>query len=536
MLLAPGAVNNPGGEQTAYRISISGTNLSSVSVGGSRGSSEGYTVDGTSILDFGYDDAMFSPSLDDIAEFDLLTKSYSAAYGYSMNQINITSKSGTNTFHGSAFEYLRNSYVDAFSHGANYQLPAGSSLLKKVLQQNQFGGSFGGPVRIPWLYNGKDKTFFFANYEGYRQHIGGSSLASVPSANEMNGIIDASVLGNFTLAQAPAGVGYTQCGHTYQAGQQHPLFAPFNYPSLGIVAGCPLTTFSTSSSYTIPSSIISNLGKLVMTPGLYFPAGPNLNVPLGTNNYSYSSATSLKFDQQNYRIDQNIGANDQIFFHLTWHDENQATGSDTPVNETVTTQPARLYTLTETHEFSPHLTNQVRVGFSRQEWTQGPAATISSAQLGALNWPSPFHTPGEGFPRIEYDSSGLNDGYNYGGGGAFVGSTTTEIPSTWDYGESVIWTVKRHTLSFGFGGYRRIYSSTAGGSLGRINYNGEYSGDNFADSLLGASPSIAITEVGPTSNANLGTQSHLRFQRVRALRAGRLEGQRQADPESRPAL
>ena len=105
----------------------------------------------------------------------------------------------------------------------------------------------------------------------------------------------------------------------------------------------------------------------------------------------------------------------------------------------------------------------------------------------------------------------MNDGYNYGGGGAFVGSTTTEIPSTWDYGESVIWTVKRHTLSFGFGGYRRIYNSTAGGTLGRINYNGEYSGDNFADSLLGASPGIAITEVGPTSNANLGTQSHLVF-------------------------
>jgi hypothetical protein len=61
MLLAPGAVNNPGGEQTQYRISISGTNLSSVSVGGARGSSLGYTVDGTSILEFGYDDPMYSP-------------------------------------------------------------------------------------------------------------------------------------------------------------------------------------------------------------------------------------------------------------------------------------------------------------------------------------------------------------------------------------------------------------------------------------------------------------------------------------------
>ena len=512
MLLAPGAVNNPGGEQTQYRISISGTNLSSVSLGGSRGSSEGYTVDGTSILDFGYDDPMFSPSLDDIAEFDLLTKGYSAAYGYSMNQINITSKSGTNSYHGSVFEFLRNNYVDAYPHGANYQLPAGTSPLVNLLQQNQFGGSFGGPVRIPWLYNGKNKTFFFASYEGFRKNIGGGSLTSVPSANEMKGTIDASVLGNFTAAQAPAGVGYTQCGHTYQAGDQHPLFAPFNYPSLGIVAGCPLTDFSTSSSYTIPTSIVSYLGKLVMTPGLYFPSGPNVpNAALGTQNYAYSSATSLNFDQQNYRIDQNIGSKDQIFFHMTWHNESEDTGADTPVNATVETQPARLYTLTETHEFSSNITNQVRVGYSQQKWSQGPAATISPAAVAALNWPNPFHSPGQGYPRIEYDRSTLNNGQNYGGGGAFVGSVVTEIPSNWDYSESVIWTIKRHTLSLGFGGYRRIYGVTAGGSLGRINYNGQYSGDVFADSLLGASPGIDITELGPTSNANLGTQSHLVF-------------------------
>jgi hypothetical protein len=510
MLLAPGAVNNPGGEQTQYRIQITGTNLSSVSLGGSRGSSEGYTMDGTSILDFGYDDPMYEPSLDDVAEFDLLTKSYSAAYGYSMNQINITSKSGTNSYHGSAFEFLRNNFADAFPHGANYQLAAGQAVPFSLLQQNQFGYSLGGPVRVPWLYNGKNKTFFFANYEGYRQNVGGSSLAGVPNADEMKGIIDASVLGTFTAAQAPAGVGYTQCGVTYQAGQQHPLFAPFNYPSLGITAGCPLTTFSTSSSYTIPTSLISDLGKVILTPGIYFPAAPNVTgAAVSTNNYSFSSASTLKYDQQNYRVDQNIGSRDSIFFHITWHNENEASGAVTPANETVTTQPARLYTLTETHVFSPNLTNQVRVGYSQQKWIQGPALAISPAAVSALNWPSPFLTAGDGYPRIEYDSNSLNDGYVYNGGGAFVSSTTTEVPSNWDYSESVIWTIKRHTLSIGFGGYRRIYATITSGGLGRINYNGEYSGDDFADSLLGASPQLAITELGPTSNATSGLANHL---------------------------
>jgi hypothetical protein len=450
--------------------------------------SEGYTVDGTSILDFGYDDPMFAPSLDDVAEFDLLTKSYSAAYGYSMNQINITSKSGTNNYHGSAFEFLRNNYVDAYPHGANYQLAPGTAVPTSLLQQNQFGYSLGGPVRIPWLYNGKNKTFFFANYEGFRKNVGGSSLAGVPNADEMKGIIDANVLGTFTPAQAPPGVGYTQCGVTYQAGQQRPLFAPFNYPSLGIAAGCPLTNFPNGASYTIPTSIISSLGQVIMTPGIYYPAGSNNGAAVSTNNYSYSSATVLNYNQQNYRVDQNIGANDQIFFHITWHDENETNGSYTPANETVTTQPARLYTLTETHEFSASLTNQVRVGYSQQKWVQGPALAISPAAVSALHWPSPFLTSGDGYPRVEYDSSTLNDGYVYNGGGAFVSETTTEVPSNWDYNESVIWNIKRHTLSMGFGGYRRIYSTVTSGGLGRINYNGEYSGDNFVDSLLGASP------------------------------------------------
>ena len=145
MLLAPGAVNNPGGEQSSYRITISGTGISSVSVGGSRGSSEGYTVDGTSIVDFGYQDPMFSPSLDDIAEFDLLTKGYSAAYGYSMNQINITSKSGTNSFHGSAFEFLRNNYVDAQPHGMPCRRTGPSVCCSKTSSATRWAARFAFP-------------------------------------------------------------------------------------------------------------------------------------------------------------------------------------------------------------------------------------------------------------------------------------------------------------------------------------------------------------------------------------------------------
>ena len=172
---------------------------------------------------------------------------------------------------------------------------------------------------------------------------------------------------------------------------------------------------------------------MIQTPDIYYPAGPNVaGAAVGTPNYVFSSATQLNYDQQNYRVDQNLGSRDQIFFHMTWHNENENSGADTPTNATTQTQPARLYTLTETHVFSPNLTNQVRVGYSQEKWTQGAGITITPAQVAALNWPNPYHTPGEGYPRIEYDTSNLNDGQVYSGGAAFTGSTATEIPNGWD--------------------------------------------------------------------------------------------------------
>jgi Carboxypeptidase regulatory-like domain/TonB dependent receptor len=505
MFLAPGAVNNPGGEEASYRITISGESTSTVSIGGSRGSSEGYTVDGTSIRDVGYNTPLYHPSLDDVAQFNELSKSYSAAYGYSVNQINVISRSGTNSYHGSLFEYLHNNYVDGIAHGTT--ITPGVTQIPQ-LRLNQFGYALGGPVRIPWLYNGRNKTFFFANYEGYRQTTAGAvaTPTSVPTADEMNGKFDASVLGTFTSAQLGGASSLTQCGHTYHVGDAHPLFNPWD-PN-----GCPFTVAS-DGSYTIPSGSISRLGKLVMRPGLYYPAAPNVSgVTIPALNYIYNANSYLNYDQQNYRIDQNIGSRDQIFFHAVKHDEFQGTGAYIAMDEDATKQPARVYTTTETHVFSPSFTNQIRLGYSEGLWKSGPIEPITSADLNAIQFPDPFTSPTEGYPRIEFDSSGLDDGYTYGGGCCLVQSSSFELDSIWDLGESAIWSVKRHTISFGFGGRHTHYNINIGdASLGRINYNGEYSGDSFADAIMGAGVAINLTELGPYSNPNLGPEAHLVF-------------------------
>jgi len=498
MFLSSGAVNDGGGDVAGYRLSVSGTGVSNVSVGGSRGASNGWTLDGTSIFDTGYGSVMFPLSLDDLAEYDLLSKSYSAAYGYSMNQVNLTSKSGTNSFHGSAFEYLRNTAVDAYKHGVT-TLP--------LLQQNQFGYSLGGPVRIPWLYDGRNKTFFFANYEGFRQNIAGAGTTTIPEAGELSGTFSAAVLGKFTAAQTTNGA-YTQCGHTYHVGDPHPLFNPWD-PS---GQACPFPV-NADGSYAIPSQYISKIGALIMRPGLYYPkAGPNISgVALGAPNYSYNSSTHLTYDQQNYRFDQNIGSKDQLFFHLVWHNEAQNGNSYSPVNADFTSQPARYYSATETHTFSANFTNQIRLGYADLKWANGPDAAISASDLSSLNWPSPFTSPGEGYPRITFDTSALNDGLTYGGNESLYGGTSARTSGVWDFGESAIWTIKRHTLSFGFGTRLLNYDMYAGGSLGQLLFNGQYSGDTLADALLGAASSLSITELGPLSNPATGNDAHVHF-------------------------
>ena len=102
-------------------------------------------------------------SQDAIQEFKIQSETYSAGYGFSANQVDIVSKSGTNQIHGTVFEFARNDDFDAYT-----PTPFQATAKKPALRQNQFGFVLGGPVYIPKLYDGRNKTFWLANYEGWR--------------------------------------------------------------------------------------------------------------------------------------------------------------------------------------------------------------------------------------------------------------------------------------------------------------------------------------------------------------------------------
>ena len=153
---------------------------SAVSVNGARGISNNYMLDGGDNNDPQLNTAALVPNPDALEEFSILTNGYSAEYGRGGGAVvNAITKSGTNRFRGSLYEFVRNDAFDA----RNF-----FSLVVPKLQRNQFGGSLGGPVWLPKVYKGRDRTFFFVSYEGLRQRQANTfSTLTVPTAQERAG-------------------------------------------------------------------------------------------------------------------------------------------------------------------------------------------------------------------------------------------------------------------------------------------------------------------------------------------------------------
>jgi hypothetical protein len=165
-----------------------------ISINGSRPESNNYTLDGMVNIDTALNTPAVILSQDAIQEFKVQNATYGAEYGYSANQVNIVSKSGGNRLHGSLFDFARNDAFDANTHF----IP-----VKPVKRQHQFGFVASGPVYIPKLYDGRNKTFWLANYEGWRIKNGTSSYWNVAPLAQVNGSFSGSGLPAMAPPTAP---------------------------------------------------------------------------------------------------------------------------------------------------------------------------------------------------------------------------------------------------------------------------------------------------------------------------------------------
>ena len=149
-----------GGDRSQFQLNLAGQRFQSVH----------YTLDGLENTDFNYGTYLVQPSIDALQEFN-----------HNMTQMNVVTKSGTNQYHGSVFEFLRNTDMDA----KNFFQPANTPI--EVLKRNQYGFVLSGPIRIPHVFNGHDKLFFLLNYEGQRQNQQNLAYGNVPLTSYFNG-------------------------------------------------------------------------------------------------------------------------------------------------------------------------------------------------------------------------------------------------------------------------------------------------------------------------------------------------------------
>jgi Carboxypeptidase regulatory-like domain len=335
----------------------------SLSVGGSRANSTDWLYDGNDNNELTAGGIAILPSIDAIQEFKVLTYNYSAEYGTRAGPtVLVTTKSGSNDFHGSLFEFFRNTDLDARSFFATYT---------EKFNLNQFGGSLGGPIK-------KDKTFFFADYQAKMQRHGIPYVGLVPTEAMRNGDFTDNAFGtpNSTILTNPYVTGapdpYFQCNG---AGNPMPVAANGSQP-LGV------------SCNKIPAGLINPIGQEMIN---LYPLPNANNAALGYN-YVNEPVRKLNEGEFDIRLDHNFSAKDSMFARFSYDQADSFVPGGSPgfaeagafASTEVIDNHGRNAALSETHIFSARTVNQFSVGFNRiiDYFTSYGSGTCEASKLG----------------------------------------------------------------------------------------------------------------------------------------------------------
>jgi hypothetical protein len=401
-------------------------------VNGARDSMNNFLLDGVANSELEGNTLQIKPAVDALAEFKIQTNLFSAEYGRNSGAIvNAVIKSGTNSFHGALWEFLRNDKLDAKNFFAATVAP---------LKRNQFGGDIGGPIL-------KNRSFFFFSYEGFRERRGVTQATTVPNDAHRAGVFGASA-----QIKDPTNSGCTAGG---------------NVPGTNFVGG------------TIPDACISPVAKAILK--LY----PQPNAA-GEN---FTSSPSAKNDSKQFivRIDHLLRKTDQIFGRYIYDDNNQVNpfqaGGTAPAQfpgfpETLTNRNQN-FAFGYTHTFSTNLLNDFHAGFSRTFNPTTYPNTPKPTDVG-INFPVP-------------DNVGLTDIRitGYSGVGNSVQGPFRYIFNTYQYHDTLIIVHGKHTIKTG-GEIRwhqenvRFQFTEAGNML----FTGNFTGNGLADFLLGEAVSF----------------------------------------------
>lgn len=394
LTIAAGAIPAPANDVDQGNSKTFPTTVT-VSTNGSRQNQVSFRLDGATNTDIYTNVNQPFPFPDALQEFSVQTANYPAKYGgLAGGVVNVVTKSGSNEFHGGLFEFNRNAVFNARNFFAAQ---------RDQLKRNQFGGTFGGPVRLPGIYNGTNKTFFFFGYQGTRiRNVGNVASAYVPLP--MNTAGDFS---NFLNASDPRN--------------------PFG-KSVTIVDP---TTGRPFAGNIIPSSRLDP-AALAFTKYLPAPTNPNGQV-------FYSSPLAQDFNEYIARGDHSFSERDRLtarYFFDRFRNQAFLDRGNYLNNSNFSLIDAHNALLSETHVFTPAFLNELRLSYSHEEANRGPAAnSVGLTDLGVSIWQPPVKTL-EGIQVSGFFNVGQTDPASF-------------IRNQYTISDDLTWVRGKHSISFG---------------------------------------------------------------------------------------
>ncbi len=385
---------------------------------------------------------VIQPPVDALQEFKVESNAYGAEFGRGNGAvINAVIKSGTNGLHGSLWEFLRNDKLD----GRNYfDDPTKAT---PPYKQNQFGGTFGGPVVIPHFYDGRNRTFFFVDYEGLRIRQAQTQTALVPSQAERGGDFTEILTNTVVPNVSDCSGNPTFAGEIFDTRLTGPYpsnptgFCGVPFTANGVLNKIPMTPNQTGGGFLDPLAV--KLAALYPPPG---PVQPNS----GNN---FLSNPVLKETRNNFdvRVDQKFNDNNFAFFRFSYEDQPRsipgtfsgfADGGGFFSGDEENSY--RSFATSWTHIFRPQLINEFRLGYNRinSQRLQLNANTDVSGQIG---FPGVPFAPGiGGLPQLTFNEDGSAPQL---GSPTFLPSK--ELQNSYTLSDNLTWVKGAHSLKFG---------------------------------------------------------------------------------------
>jgi hypothetical protein len=506
--LLPGAYYQPGPPFTGPTVRINGgvSGSETVLIDG---------MDGTNILGQGANQQN-QPGMDSIQEWTVQTSNYSAEFGQAGSAVmNVTMKSGTNSLHGSAYEYFQNEFLNAgqpFTNNGNGQL------VRPTQRRNDYGFTIGGPVDIPKVYKGRDKTFFYFSWEQFLQGQNFlPSTFSVPTQAYRNGDFNAAVVaaGNKLLGTDPLG---------------RPIIADTIYdPNTRQVAPNGQVVTNPFSGNMIPQSrwdpVALKIQNLIPAP--FCVAGPPCNAAGVVNNYQNSELVNRKTEAPSLKLDQTIDPKDKLSFFWSRTLTYTATGygedgAPQPISGTF---GGGIYSHRERLNYdrivTPTLLLHLGAGYDA-DYLGRPSVTPNYDACGQLGLCSAAFQRPATFPLLTGLSDVTAGGTSIAGPPGRADNEYTIVDSV----ASLTWVHGNHTFKFGasaefMGSYTLTVSNLSGTygfssaetampylvstatGVGTANIGANHVGLPYASFLLGA---VDTAEIDPPSEVRFGKQ------------------------------